>query len=386
MKVIYVSSSSIPSRRANTIHVINQVFAFKELGFDVILFIRFTKRKEKDVFENVKLNYNNDLNQIKVFSFFSKFSYGEELLIALKSVIYILKVNSQKNIIICRNIYASFILGFVLRKKVIYETHTLERGLRGLMQKILLNHNLVETVVITNYLKKYLKNHHKIKIKNISILPDAARSGLEKYTKRKKIKYLNKFLKENYKKYDLICGYFGHLYSGRGIDVIFELAEKNPNIMFLIYGGTEDDIKKTKNFYQNENLFFKGFIKHSDSLIMMRCMDVLLMPYKEIVSLGLKDFNTAKWMSPLKMFEYMSAGVPILASDLPVLKEVLENKVNCLLVPPNNYKKWNKALKFIKKNKSISKYISKNSYDDYLEKYNWEIRAKNFLDIYKNRF
>ena len=115
----------------------------------------------------------------------------------------------------------------------------------------------------------------------------------------------------------------------------------------------------------------------------MRCMDVLLMPYKEIVSVSLKGVNTAKWMSPLKMFEYMSAGVPIIASDLPVLKEVLEDNFNCLLAPPDNYHEWNKALNIIYKYRSLAKFISKNSFDGYVKKYNWEKRANDFLGIYK---
>ena len=61
----------------------------------------------------------------------------------------------------------------------------MEKGLRGIMQKILLNNNLVETVVITNYLRKYLIRHHKIEIKKVSILPDAATAGLKRFPKKK---------------------------------------------------------------------------------------------------------------------------------------------------------------------------------------------------------
>ena len=44
---------------------------------------------------------------------------------------------------------------------------------------------------------------------------------------------------------------------------------------------------------------------------------------------------TTDWMSPLKMFEYMAAARPIVASDLPALREVL-NENNALLIPPDN--------------------------------------------------
>ena len=383
MRIIYISSSLIPSRQANTIHVLNQVNAFAKLGFKVELFIASSQLNNNILLLDIKKSFNLFNKNIIFHNTYTKFRRGNAFFIALKSSLYSFKLNTRNNLIISRNIYAAFILGFVFRKKIIYETHTLERGLRGIMQKILLNNNLVETVVITNYLRKYLIRHHKTEIKKVSILPDAATAGLKRFKKKKKLKYLKGFLNEDYKKYDLICGYFGHLYTGRGIDVICELSKRNPNFMFLIYGGSEEDIKKTKRRYQNNNLFLKGFIEHNQSLIAMRCMDVLLMPYKEIVSVALKGFNTAKWMSPLKMFEYMSAGVPIIASDLPALKEVLEHNFNCLLAPPDNYQKWNKALNIIYKNKSLAKFISKNSFDGYVKKYNWEKRATDFIGIYK---
>ena len=47
------------------------------------------------------------------------------------------------------------------------------------------------------------------------------------------------------------------------------------------------------------------------------------MPYQRNVGIGTKNSDTSNWMSPMKMFEYMSTGVPIVSSDLPVLKKFL---------------------------------------------------------------
>ena len=68
------------------------------------------------------------------------------------------------------------------------------------------------------------------------------------------------------------------------------------------------------------------------------------MPYQAKVSIGVKGHDTGRWMSPMKMFEYMAAGVPVISSDLAVLREILINEKNALLVSPpiplNGAKHW----------------------------------------------
>ena len=83
---------------------------------------------------------------------------------------------------------------------------------------------------------------------------------------------------------------------------------------------------------------------------MSRC-DVLLMPYQRKVSIGDHSADTSRWMSPMKMFEYMAAKKPFISSDLDVLREVLTDEVNALLVDPENVKAWDKALKRLISNK-----------------------------------
>ena len=104
------------------------------------------------------------------------------------------------------------------------------------------------------------------------------------------------------------------------------------------------------------------------------------MPYQDVVGVADTDKSTASWMSPMKMFEYMSAKKPIISSELPVLKEIL-NK-NAVLVRHNNVNDWVNAIKYlsVEKNRNL---ILSNAYNDFLKKHTWDIRAKNIL---KNLF
>ncbi|RWN99146.1 glycosyltransferase family 4 protein [Mesorhizobium sp.] len=56
-------------------------------------------------------------------------------------------------------------------------------------------------------------------------------------------------------------------------------------------------------------------------------------------------------MLPLKIFEYMAHGKPIVSSDLPVIREGLRDSVHSVLVAPDNRSDWVKALQRLRENK-----------------------------------
>jgi glycosyltransferase involved in cell wall biosynthesis len=122
-----------------------------------------------------------------------------------------------------------------------------------------------------------------------------------------------------------------------------------------------------------------GYIPHVESHKIMKLVDILLMPYQHKVSIGDNFRDTARWMSPMKMFEYMASGVPIISSDLPVLKEVLHNESNALLVEPNEADAWIKAVLRLIEDTKLASRISLQALDDYKTHYTWEIRAKKII-------
>ena len=67
---------------------------------------------------------------------------------------------------------------------------------------------------------------------------------------------------------------------------------------------------------------------------LIKSADLLLMPYQSKVSINSKNFNDeiSKFISPLKMFEYLATGIPIVSSDLKVLREILINQKNSVLI------------------------------------------------------
>ena len=78
-------------------------------------------------------------------------------------------------------------------------------------------------------------------------------------------------------------------------------------------------------------------------------------------------------MSPLKIFEYMAWGLPVICSDLPVLKEVLSNQYNALLVPPDQPDYWVDAIKISSDNK-LRRSLAQNSRKKFLKAHRWSTR------------
>ncbi len=362
--VQYISPSIIPSRSANSVHVLNQCNSLAKKCRSVKLFFatdifNITPQKINE-FYGIKLESNVCLKQTTVNKKFSM-----QIRIAFNALMKI-NLTSKNQIIISRNLYFSFLVT-LLKKSHIYEAHGLEFSkLKKRMQNFILSRNK-KTIAISVKLTEMLRKQCPIS-ENIMILHDAA-----SIVKKENV---TSFIK-NRKRFKV--GYFGHLYSGRGISVIKTLAKKMIDVDFYVVGGDEENINKLKLININR-LHILGFLKNLIARSLMSEMDLLLMPYQRKVSIGIDKSDTSKWMSPLKMFEYMSSKTPLISSNLPVLREVLEHEKNCLLVDPDNIYQWHEAIMRIKENPQLGKKIAIQAHKDFITKYTWDARAEKLLD------
>ncbi|MFT4803786.1 MAG: glycosyltransferase involved in cell wall biosynthesis [Psychroserpens sp.] len=386
MKIFYISPSVMPSRSANSIHVANMCEALTQLGHNVVLFVGSEDSNVNACQDAMLKFYGIDNEKIQVVPYFIKHVRGVEIYIALYSLFYFIKSifnQSVPRFIIARNLYAALFFGVICRRNIIYETHSPEKGIRKVFQKWLVNCKKARTIVISEALKDIISSYFNILGESIYVFHDAARADQKPLNTLEKKAVQKSILGDELKIIDFkkIVGYFGHLYSGRGIDIIEGLAGLNGQHAFVVYGGHEKDIARLKQKNSHSNLFFMGHISPEKVSIAMAMMDVLLMPYQKSVSVGLAGVDTAQWMSPMKMFEYMSVGVPIISSDLPVLKEVLVHNKNALLVKPNNVDEWSRALQQIDESPELEEKLGQTAYKQYAEKYTWKIRAKGILNL-----
>lgn len=174
-------------------------------------------------------------------------------------------------------------------------------------------------------------------------------------------------------------GYVGQLYQGRGVEIIIESARALPHLTFHIVGGKPEMIEGYKNAGAPDNIIFHGHQPHSALPDFYRTFDAVLAPYQRKVSVAGDAGDTSAFMSPLKIFEYMSWGLPILCSDMPVLREVLEDNYNALLITPDNAQDWVRALEKLRDEPDARFKIGENARKDFIKCYTWKERARTIL-------
>ena len=172
----------------------------------------------------------------------------------------------------------------------------------------------------------------------------------------------------------------GHLYAGRGADLFLSLAKELPQAHFVWVGGRRDDIETWKQRAEAEgisNITFTGFVPNQDLPIYQAAADILLMPYGRSIMGSSGTADSASVASPMKMFEYMAAGRAILSADLPVIREVLNEK-NAAFCEPDDVDAWERALRELLSDAPRRRAQGAQARMD-VESYTWLARAERAL-------
>jgi len=347
--------------------------AFQEMGNDVkLLAPRIDDRPVKgfDYKRHYGTNIIVDIRHIRTRHLFHRHDY------CLMSAVY--AKTARSDLVYSRNLGAA-VWSSMLGLSTIYEGHDLpDSNAKKIYFKILMKcPELKRVVVISEALRKLLLEVYGRRLNGNMML--VAPDGVDMERFRNLLPPAQARQKIGLDKYKALVGYAGHLYKGRGIRLILILAQQLPHVEFLMVGGDDGAVSHYKDVLARDglkNIRFIGFVNNSELPLYLSACDVLLMPYQRQVKVSGGE-NTSAWMSPMKMFEYMATGRVIISSDLPVLREVL-NEGNSLLCDTEDLSAWKRNIEKVLDDRSLQKRLGDQARRD-VEQYSWMTRAKHVL-------
>ena len=178
-----------------------------------------------------------------------------------------------------------------------------------------------------------------------------------------------------------VAGYAGHLYAWKGVDILIHAIARTPGIRGLIVGGhtAEPDLGRVRQLASElgikDRITFTGLVPPSDVAAHLARATVLVLPNPA-------SAISTHFTSPLKLFEYMAAGRPIIASDLPAIREVLRDGENALLVEPGSAPAIAAAMQRLIADPQLADRLARTAFAD-AAAYTWPRRAERLETLLK---
>lgn len=365
MKIAYLSGSTFPSRAANSVHVSKMCEALTKAGHYVTLFA-FSSSDE-----NISIKDSYDISHLFDTVFIRK-NIGKRLKSWIVSFQLARKISAfDFDIIYSRNRLSTL---FINRNSdFVFEAHSFPISILSRLceNTILRRKKLKALIVITEALKQeYVKNFPFLADK-ILVASDGANDV--------------PFFESDILRCSTV-GYVGHLYEGRGIEIVVELARMFPDLNFLVVGGEDKQVNSWRERCDKmTNINFVGYVPHAILGDYYKEMDIVLSPHQKTVTVHGGGGDISKWTSPLKLFEYMSYRKPMIVSNLPVFHEILKDEETCLFCEPDDINSWRIQLERLIKDEYLRRKLGEQAYDNFINNYTWDARVKKIIEHIENR-
>ena len=370
-RAAYIGSPELFSRGASAIHVMKMCQAMGRLGIETDLILA-TPGNTPDIRAYYGVDYTFKIIQFPYF----KSSFVRNVFHGIRAGVYLGMRKGMYDITVTRNIVYAFLAAKVFGMPVVYDAHhPLVTGARPLFRAIKDSPNLVRFSTNTRGLadiylgeglppEKLAVAHNGVDLERYAYLP-------KKEEARKKLGLsLDK---------DIIC-YSGNIYEGRGIELLIDASLRLPDAKFLIVGGRDEDVLRYRQLAAQKNASgFKltSYVSHDLVPLYLAAADVLVMPYTSAMTIRGGTVAT-DFTSPIKLFEYMASGRPIVATSLPSVNELLRDGENAVVVPPDSADALYEGLSRVLKDSALAGRIASGALADACG-YTWEERVKKVL-------
>jgi len=179
---------------------------------------------------------------------------------------------------------------------------------------------------------------------------------------------------------DFHCAYVGALSEGRGVSKTIQamaLLGDDLNIKLILCGACspdsyEEEIRRLPGFQRTD---YRGWVAPQFVPDVLSEADVGLV--------CIQPLNQYLTSLPTKLFEYMAAGIPIVASDFPLWKEIVEGSSCGICVDPRDPAKIAAAIRYLHANPDVRAEMGKNGRKAAVGRFNWESESKVLFSVYE---
>lgn len=371
MKLLYVANIRLPTEKAHGVQIMEMTSAFSQNGVSVELVVpRRKNRIEEDPFDFYQVEKTFPVTRLFTWDLISLGRIGfmvESLTFSVAALVYALR--SDADVIYSRDEFFLFLLSF-FGKEYVYEPHigkwhyVVKRAMVGAML----------VTPITQGLKDFFMRKG-VPEGRMLVAPDGVNLKRFTHTEGKDASRRRLGLPKDKK----IVLYSGHLYARKGAQILAEAAAHlDEKAVTIFVGGTDTDIADFKKKYgATKNIMVLGHKPHEDIPYYLSAADVLVLPNSA------KSEDSRLYTSPMKLFEYMASGVPIVASDIPSLREVLTEE-SAVFFTPDDVVGLKSKIEMILGNEKLAKKLSIHA-RAVVEGYSWKKRAKAIVQEIKQR-
>lgn len=387
MKLIYLANIRMPTEKAHGLQIIQNCEAFADAGAEVQLWVARRQNTEAlagvDPFAHYGVKRNFSLLRLfTVDLIWVRRLNNSKVIFALQMFTFILSAMFQAlvtsaDVFYSRDAQTLVMLSlFKRRHQFAYEAHSLAKGRVGRWfqkQAVLrcgsifattqhLKNDLVELGALREHV---FVAHDGIRAARFENLPD-------QQTARRQI---------GWPQDAFIVGYVGRLQTmamDKGVGTLVRSLSALESVSLGLVGGPDEHANQLRGVWLEQGkpadqFLYAGQVKPDDVPLYLRAFDVCVMPFPFTP-------HFAYYASPIKLFEYLASGRPVVATELPSTLEVVQQGQTAILVPPDDVHALTQAILRLQMDEPLRIELGENGHQLVITAYTWGARTAMILD------
>lgn len=378
MNLIYVSHWRFPSEKTHSRFAMKTCEAFAQAGIPTVLWAanrRDTSRGDPFLVHEVKKNFSITFLPVLDLMHILPGKIGFYLLVASFNIsvffFAIVRSISKDTLFYFHDARDAFFFSF-LRKPFFLEMHDFYKSRLSFINRFVFKR--ARGIIATNRLKiREIIKEFRIPLERLLYQPNAVDVGL--FSGETTIHEARRILLLPFDKKVIV--YTGSLFDWKGSDLLLALHSflRGDEVLYIV-GGTDDDIARLKHFLVEkgvQNIVLVGRKPLKDIPMWQQAADILLLPNSA-------RFDASKYeTSPVKLFEYMASGRPIVASDLPSVRDIVDENI-VFFATADDPSSFARAIHAVLDSEDKGAERARAA-REFAKKYSWDERAVHIVDF-----